>query len=271
VSRPLATRAIRGLAAALAVAASALPGSAPASPPFLGSVELDAPARPGPPPWEVTLTVTGVRREMLAELEARYGEVAFDGERVRLAVRGYPAPRSGPTAEDRESSFWVDPDEPEIQALRPEVVAEAGPRPRARDLADFVAAYIVDKDLSRAFDPASVVARRRQGDCTEHAVLLAALCRLFGLPARVVTGFVVLTEGEGAPYAAGHAWVEVFEGGRWALADATELWDARPVHLPLQTMRGSGPGLLVADPKILTLLHVKAVAVRPLGAAAAAR
>ena len=85
-----------------------------------------------------------------------------------------------------------------------------------------------------------------------------------------MTGFVVLTEGEGAPYAAGHAWVEVFEGGRWGLADATELWEARPVHLPLWTMRGNGPGLLVADPNVLTFLHVKALAVRPAGAAAIA-
>jgi transglutaminase-like putative cysteine protease len=259
---------VRGAAAAIVLsAAAALPGAAEATPPFLGAVELDAPARPGAPPWQVTFSLSGVRREMLSELEARYGEVAFDGERARVAVRRYPALPDAPAAGDRESGFWVDPEEPAIARLRPEVVAVAGERPRARDLADFVAAYITDKDLSRRFDPASVVARRRQGDCTEHAVLLAALCRLFGLPARVVTGFVVLTAGEGAPHAAAHAWVEVFEGGRWALADATELWEAAPVHLPIWTLRGSGPGMPLADPTRLTALQVTALAVRPLGAA----
>ena len=134
-------------------AAAALPPRAAASPPFLGTVELDAPAHAGPLPWEVTFSLEGVRREMLGELEARYGEVAFDGDRARVVVRGYAALRTAPTIEDRASSFWVDPDEPEIVALRPKVVAAAGERPRARDLADFVAGYITRKDLSRRVRP----------------------------------------------------------------------------------------------------------------------
>jgi len=259
----------RGAAAALALATAALPALAGATPPFLGVVELDAPAQLGKPPWEVTFSLTpGVRREMLVELQARYGDVGLEGDLARVTVRGYPALPAAPTAEDRESGFWIDPDEPEVAALRPEVTAAAGERPRARDLARFVGEFITEKDLSRRFDPASVVARRRQGDCTEHAVLLAALCRMFGLPARVVTGYVVLTKGEGAPLAAGHAWVEVFEGGRWGLADATDLWDAGPVHLPFWTLRGSGPGMPLADATRLTPLHVRGLAVRPLAAAA---
>jgi hypothetical protein len=93
---------------------------------------------------------------------------------------------------------------------------------------------------------------------------------MFGLPARVVTGYVVLTVGEGAPYAAAHAWVEVFEGGRWTLADATEPWSAGPVHLPIWTMRGNGPGLPLLDPNRLTFLQVAGIALRPLGPPAAA-
>jgi transglutaminase-like putative cysteine protease len=252
-------------ALALALAAAVLPRAAAAAPPFLGVVELDAPAPPGKLPWQVTFSlVAGVRREMLAELQARYGAVELDGDLARVTVRRYAALPGAPVAEDRESSFWVDPDEPDVAALRPEIVAAAGERPRARDLAGFVARYITEKDLTRRFDPASVVARRRQGDCTEHAVLLAALCRLFGLPARVVTGYVVLTPDGGAPVAAAHAWVEVHEGGRWALADATELWESDPVHLPIWTLRGSGPGMPLSDPTRLTPLHVRALAIRPL-------
>ena len=37
---------------------------------------------------------------------------------------------------------------------------------------------------------AAEVARSREGDCTEHAVLLAALARARGIPARVAMGLV---------------------------------------------------------------------------------
>jgi len=54
----------------------------------------------------------------------------------------------------------------------------------------------------------------RMGDCNEHAVLLAALARAAGVPARVEAGLV---------YARGrfyyHAWNLLFVG-RWITADA---------------------------------------------------
>jgi len=61
------------------------------------------------------------------------------------------------------------------------------------------------------------VVRGREGDCTEHAVLAAALCRAVGLPARVTTGLAYLP----ARNAFGpHAWVQVHIGGRWFSLDA---------------------------------------------------
>jgi transglutaminase-like putative cysteine protease len=254
-----------GRAARLALAALAL-GAAPpagATPPFLGSLELDAPSPLGPPPWSVTFVLSRARPEMLGELRDRYGDVRFDGERATTTLGAYPALPDPPAAADRASGFFVDPDEPAIQALRAEIDAAHGARPRAKDLAAFVAAYITTKDLTRRFDPASVVAERRQGDCSEHAVLLAALCRLYGLPARLVTGFVVLTRAEGRVAAVGHAWVEVFEDGRWQLADATEPWEYGPVHVPIWTLRDDGPGASLVDPTRLSFLHVTGLAVRP--------
>jgi transglutaminase-like putative cysteine protease len=66
---------------------------------------------------------------------------------------------------------------------------------------------------------ASTVAARREGDCTEHAVLLAALVRARKIPARVVLG-IALLEGPKAVLAVGHAWVEWHDGKQWLLADA---------------------------------------------------
>src|SRR3989442_1538119 len=54
----------------------------------------------------------------------------------------------------------------------------------------------------------------RRGDCNEHAVLLAALARAAGIPARVVGGAMYL---DGAFYY--HAWTELWLG-TWVSADA---------------------------------------------------
>lgn len=261
---------LRRLAAAAALALAAV-APARATPPFLGAVELDAPAALPPPPWAVAFALRGVRPEMLSELRARYGEVAFDGARARFTVSAYAADRTPPAPEDRAATFFIDHDEPTVAALRAEVVATAGKAPRARDLAAFVGAFIVDKDLSRRFDPASVVATRRQGDCSEHAVLLAALARMFGLPARVVTGYVVFALPDRPPVAAAHAWAEVFEDGAWRLADGTAPLEAEPVYLPIWTLRGDGPGLSLADPSRLSILHVAGLEVHPAAGSAAGR
>jgi hypothetical protein len=65
---------------------------------------------------------------------------------------------------------------------------------------------------------------RREGDCTEHAVLLAALLRREHLPARIVGGLVPI-EHEGRVMMAQHLWVQAYverEGaGVWVDLDAT--------------------------------------------------
>lgn len=53
-----------------------------------------------------------------------------------------------------------------------------------------------------------------KGVCQDYAQILIALCRLEGIHARYVAGFMV---GEGAT----HAWVEVFENGYWYGFDPT--------------------------------------------------
>ncbi|MFI4897258.1 MAG: transglutaminase family protein, partial [Phycisphaerales bacterium JB059] len=65
---------------------------------------------------------------------------------------------------------------------------------------------------------------RREGDCTEHAVLLAALLRREGVPTRVVGGLVPI-EHEGRIVMAQHLWVQAYlerdDAGVWTDLDAT--------------------------------------------------
>ena len=65
-------------------------------------------------------------------------------------------------------------------------------------LRDLVHSHISSKHLSTAYASASETARTGSGDCTEHAVLLAALVKARGLPARVCHGLVYVEQGGSA-------------------------------------------------------------------------
>ena len=56
------------------------------------------------------------------------------------------------------------------------------------------------------------------GDCSEHAVLLAATCRARGIPARVAIGLLYSAEDQAFQY---HMWNEVWIKDRWIPLDAT--------------------------------------------------
>ena len=65
-------------------------------------------------------------------------------------------------------------------------------------LRDLVHTHISSKHLSTAYASASETARTGSGDCTEHAVLLAALLKARGIPARVCHGLVYVEQGASA-------------------------------------------------------------------------
>ena len=91
----------------------------------------------------------------------------------------------------------------------------------AKKIEEFVANYITNKDLSVGYASASEVAVSRQGDCTEHAVLTAALCRAVGIPAQVVSGLAYVSQWHTVSNGfGGHAWTQVYIGDKWYNIDA---------------------------------------------------
>ncbi len=88
----------------------------------------------------------------------------------------------------------------------------------ARALEAYVHRTVSSKNFSQAFATALEVANSREGDCTEHAVLLAALARACQMPSRVVVGLVYVPSKQGFGY---HMWTEVFVGKHWLPLDAT--------------------------------------------------
>ncbi len=85
----------------------------------------------------------------------------------------------------------------------------------------FVAGYIENKNLSVGYATAAEVADSRQGDCTEFAVLTAAMCRSLGIPAQIVMGLAYVDEYSGLrDRFGGHAWVQAYIGSKWVGLDS---------------------------------------------------
>lgn len=124
-----------------------------------------------------------------------------------------------------EASAMVDIDDPYVRAMAEGAVQKAANGTtveKAEQLRGYVNRYIRDKGLSTAFATASEVARRRNGDCSEHAVLLCALLRANGIPARVATGLVYADEFAGREGIFGwHMWTQALIDGRWIDLDPT--------------------------------------------------
>ena len=112
--------------------------------------------------------------------------------------------------------------DPELIALAKRAAGgETEPFALADKLRRFVSDYVEDKNLNVAFATASEVCRNKEGDCSEHAVLLAALGRLNGLPSRVVAGvaYASVFGGQRNVFVY-HMWTQFLIKGEWIDLDA---------------------------------------------------
>lgn len=139
---------------------------------------------------------------------------------------------------------------------------------RARRLRDAVKAHITTFNLKTGYASASETARRGEGDCSEHAVLLAALLRVDEIPSRVCSG-IVYTERAAHSYLnsgdavnggrdravvgsfAWHAWTQALIGGKWMDLDATLHSSAYSVGHVLMGTSGMDDGAGHSDEMIM--------------------
>jgi transglutaminase-like putative cysteine protease len=102
----------------------------------------------------------------------------------------------------------------------------------ARRLVAWVHGHVAQEPSVTVPSARAVLAAGR-GDCNEHAVLLTALARAAGIPARVVAGAVYANDG--FYY---HAWTELWLGG-WISADA--VFDQIPTDATHVKLMDGGP------------------------------
>ncbi|MDY6904604.1 MAG: transglutaminase-like domain-containing protein [Thermodesulfobacteriota bacterium] len=113
-----------------------------------------------------------------------------------------------------EADAFIQADDPQIMETATRVVSGRKTAvEKARALVDWIYAKI-DKRAVASLPNAMETLENREGDCNEHAMLLAAMARAVGIPARVEAGVVYL---DGYFYY--HAWNTLYLG-KWITADS---------------------------------------------------
>jgi hypothetical protein len=138
---------------------------------------------------------------------------------------------------------YLQSDDPKIRKLAAEICGdEKNPVWIAKRIERSIFEKMRRRNLSKAFSSAAEVATSLEGDCTEHAVLAAAVARAIGLPSRVVTGLAYLEPGRGTGLSTAadkgafgfHMWAEVMVGPDvWWPVDAA-LGGFTAAHIAIQ-------------------------------------
>jgi len=172
------------------------------------------------------VVVDGDSPPELPDVGAQRVEVKDGRLRLTVEVGSSPKLRDVDPEPYLKASTYVSHDDPNVRRLLSQALAKesdaASLSERAEALRELVNGYLVEKDLNTLLATAAEVAETRSGDCTEHAVLLTALLRAAGIPARVVTGLVYAERFAGASQIFGyHMWSQALVDGRWIDLDAT--------------------------------------------------
>jgi hypothetical protein len=121
----------------------------------------------------------------------------------------------------KPTRFLQSDDEQVVELARRAIGGTKDAAEAARKIEAFVADYIENRSLSVGYASAAEVAKSRQGDCSEFAVLTAAMCRAVGIPAQVVAGVAYVDDFLGNRGFGGHAWVQAYIGDKWIGLDAS--------------------------------------------------
>lgn len=208
---------------------------------------------------KLRLTMKEGKMPELPSAGAQRAEMAADGKAAILTIDiNDNLPASAADVENKEyraASAMIDSNDELIQKLakraaaREEGEAESadGIMRRAEALRRLARKHISKKGMETAFASASETAKMRTGDCSEHGVLLAALLRADGIPARVATGLVYADAFAGHEGIFGwHMWTQALIDGKWVDFDATLPVRYNAAHV-LTSTSSLSDGLMTTD------------------------
>jgi hypothetical protein len=158
--------------------------------------------------------------------DARQHVQSAQGDTVLLRVEALRKPQvidgaSKAGAEFLESCYFINSDDALVRRHASQAVGIASdPWIKALKIERWVHDHMNSHNFSENFGTADHVARTLEGDCTEHALLAAAMCRAAGIPSRTAVGLIYVT-GSHEPAFGFHMWTEVYVRGQWLPIDAT--------------------------------------------------
>jgi hypothetical protein len=162
-----------------------------------------------------------------------------NGKSFELHVRSVREPEKAVGKQVGEeflkSNFFVNSDDVMVRRHAEEAIGkETDPWKKAQNIELWVRRKMRVLNFESAMVPADKVARTLEGDCTEYAMLTAAMCRAAGVPSRTALGLVYTKDRRNTPILAYHMWTEVAIGGQWLALDAT-IGDGSvgPAHLKI--------------------------------------
>lgn len=141
--------------------------------------------------------------------------------RVRAIREPAEAEKSGKDNEEfLKSSYFLDSANEKVRAQAESVIGgETEPWLKAQRIEKWVHEHM-NGATDVNFAPASQILSDLRGDCRQHAMLTAALCRAAGVPARTAVGLVYSKERDLGPVLVFHMWTEVRIKGQWLMLDA---------------------------------------------------
>jgi hypothetical protein len=173
--------------------------------------------------------------------DARQQVKNIQGKTFELHVTAVrePRPKENPAKAKPEflnASHFLDSDHPRIKKLAAEAVGtETDPWRKARRIEQWVRTHM-QPNSALGIITASQVARDLEGDCRQHGMLTAAMCRAAGIPARTAVGLVYVHDADGRPVLGFHLWTEVWIDGQWLGLDATlGRGSIGPAHLKISS------------------------------------
>jgi hypothetical protein len=179
-----------------------------------------------------------------------------DGATVDICADCGPGLPTDPTylSDALRPTAWLQSDRSEVRDIAAPVMGWRSGTRKMQSLLERARPYLYTLDFVGHYSALDTI-RRRAGDCTEAAVLLAALGRAAGIPTRVVNGLVYSRQSyHGVSNAfMPHSWTLAYVDGAWRSFDlALDTFDA--THIALTVGDGDARSIQAAG-QLASLLH----------------
>jgi Transglutaminase-like superfamily len=183
----------------------------------------------------VQLSITGPSVELLESSPGQQVTCTEKSSRCQIILGGeitgeaYGNVRNADIEKYSEATSRIMSDHPDVMSMAKEVVGDTTlTTERVDKLVKFVGDYLSGEYVfhTNVID----LLKDKKGDCTEHALLFAALARSLDIPCREVSGLIYM--GDWCQGFGLHGWNEVVVDGRWQGVDASHDTSAiQPIYI----------------------------------------